>query len=64
MTNLCFSVAKYDMFSPARARKLIDDNEMKPFIDLSLLDNVSSIRDFKDHAIFVICHTSYETSLF
>ena len=48
----CFSVAKYDMFSPARARKLIDDNEMKPFIDLSLLDNVSSIRDSQGSCYF------------
>ncbi len=41
----CFSVVKYDMFSPARARKLIDDKEMKPFVDLENIQNVSSIRD-------------------
>lgn len=41
----CFSVSKYDMFSPARARRLSGNNIIKPFFDLSLLDNVSSIRD-------------------
>ncbi|MDX2128606.1 MAG: hypothetical protein SFU91_06180 [Chloroherpetonaceae bacterium] len=41
----CFSVAKYDMFSPARARKIDENGEIQPFIDLSLLGNVSSIRD-------------------
>ena len=28
----CFSVAKYDMFSPARARKVDENGEIKPFI--------------------------------
>jgi CMP-N-acetylneuraminic acid synthetase len=40
----CFSVSKYDMFSPARARQVSGNNLIKPFLDLSLLDNVSSIR--------------------
>ena len=41
----CFSVAKYDMFSPIRARRLKKDNEIKPFIDLRHFDfKVSSIR--------------------
>jgi len=41
----CFSVSKFDMFSPARARRLSDDNIIHPFVDLALLENVSSIRD-------------------
>ncbi|NMC47856.1 MAG: cytidylyltransferase [Desulfovibrio sp.] len=41
----CFSVAKYDMFSPARARRVEPDGEIRPFVDLSLMHNVSSIRD-------------------
>lgn len=41
----CFSVAKYDMFSVARARKLDQDGEMHPFVDLESLGNVTSIRD-------------------
>lgn len=41
----CFSVAKYDMFSPARARNLSEEGEIRPSVDLSLIDNVSSLRD-------------------
>lgn len=48
----CFSVAKYDMFSPARARKLVDNGEMKPFVDLEYIDNVSSIRDSQGSCYF------------
>ncbi len=40
------------MFSPVRARKLAEDGEMKPFVDLSLLDNVSSIRDSSGSVYF------------
>tara|TARA_Y100000590_G_C15503872_1_gene932710 strand:+ start:272 stop:1009 length:738 start_codon:yes stop_codon:yes gene_type:complete len=48
----CFSVAKYDMFSPARARKLLKDDEIKPFVSLDALDNVSSIRDSQGSVFF------------
>jgi len=48
----CFSVAKYDMFSPARARMLTDDGEMKPFVDLKYIDNVSSIRSSQGSVYF------------
>ena len=48
----CFSVAKYDMFSPARARKLTEDGQMKPFVELEHLDNVSSIRDSQGACFF------------
>ncbi len=47
----CFSVSKYDMFSPVRARK-IENEEIKPFVDLDLLDNVSSIRDSSGSVYF------------
>jgi CMP-N-acetylneuraminic acid synthetase len=48
----CFSVAKYDMFSPARARKVEISGEISPFVDLNLLDNVSSIRDSQGSCYF------------
>ena len=47
-----FSVAKYDMFTPTRARKLDDDGTIKPFIDLNLFQNVSSIRDSAGETYF------------
>tara|TARA_B100002019_G_C21270971_1_gene602261 strand:+ start:278 stop:991 length:714 start_codon:yes stop_codon:yes gene_type:complete len=46
-----FSVCKYNMFSPARARK-IEENTIKPFIDLDLMENVSSIRSSQGDAYF------------
>ena len=48
----CFSVAKYDMFSPARARKINSEGEIQPFVDLKYLDNVSSIRDSQGSTFF------------
>lgn len=48
----CFSVAKYDMFSPARARKLNEKGEMMPFVELKHLENVSSIRDSQGSCYF------------
>ena len=48
----CFSVAKYDMFSPARARKVDESGEIKPFVDLKHIDNVSSIRDSQGATYF------------
>lgn len=48
----CFSVAKYDMFSPARARRIDENGEMHPFIDLKHIDNVSSIRDSQGATYF------------
>lgn len=48
----CFSVAKYDMFSPARARKIDSKGEIKPFVDLKHIDNISSIRDSQGSTFF------------
>lgn len=48
----CFSVVKYDMFSPARARRLDENGEMHPFVDLSSMGNVSSIRDSQGATYF------------
>lgn len=49
----CFSVVKYDMFSPARARKLVEGSEeMQPFVDLANLGNISSIRDSQGSCYF------------
>ena len=49
----CFSVAKYDMFSPARARKITDQGEIQPFVSFEHLSNeVSSIRDSQGSCFF------------
>lgn len=48
----CFSVVKYDMFSPARARKVGENGEIYPFVDLKYIDNVSSIRDSQGSTYF------------
>ena len=45
------SVAKYDMFSPTRARKIINNNLVN-FVDLNLFDNVSSIRGSQGSVYF------------
>ena len=48
----CFSVAKYDMFSPARARKMDANGSLSPFVDLKHIENVSSIRDSQGSTYF------------
>ena len=46
-----FSVSKYNMFSPARARK-IENEKIQSFIPLNLIDNVSSIRSSQGDVYF------------
>lgn len=46
-----FSVCKYNMFSPARARKIIS-KQIKPFVNLKYLKNVSSIRSSQGDVYF------------
>ena len=46
-----FSVCKYNMFSPARARK-IENNKIKSFVDLKHIENVSSIRSSQGDVYF------------
>ena len=41
----CFSVVNYDMFTPARARKLSSNGSIQPYVDLECFDKISSIRD-------------------
>ena len=48
----CFSVAKYDMFSPARARSIDKYNEIHPFVNLKHIKNVSSIRNSQGSVYF------------
>ena len=48
----CFSICKYNMFSPARARKMTNNGEIQPFINLDLIGNVSSIRDSQGDCYF------------
>lgn len=45
------SVAKYDMFSPTRARKIIN-NKLQNFVRLDVFKNVSSIRDSQGSVYF------------
>jgi CMP-N-acetylneuraminic acid synthetase len=46
-----FSVSKYNMFSPTRARKLVDDT-IQSFIPLDLIGNVNSIRSSQGDVYF------------
>ena len=46
-----FSVSKYNMFSPARARK-INNGNIESFIPLNLIENVSSIRSSQGDVYF------------
>jgi CMP-N-acetylneuraminic acid synthetase len=48
----CFSVAKYDMFTPARARQLTSEGEILPFVRLEHIPNVSSIRNSSGSSYF------------
>jgi len=48
-----FSVSKFNMFSPARAKKVSENGEIQPFIDLDLLGEISSIRDSQGDCYFV-----------
>ncbi|MBN4066919.1 hypothetical protein JYU14_02430 [Simkania negevensis] len=48
----CFSVAKYDMFSPNRARRIDENGEIQPFVDHSLLGEFSSIRNSQGSVYF------------
>tara|TARA_B100001250_G_C19810694_1_gene795567 strand:- start:1880 stop:2626 length:747 start_codon:yes stop_codon:yes gene_type:complete len=47
----CFSIVKYDMFSPTRAKKL-ENNLLKPFVPIESFDDVSSIRDSQGSVYF------------
>lgn len=47
-----FSVVKYDMFSPTRARKLGADGQIEPFVSLDVFESVSSIRDSQGSVYF------------
>lgn len=47
----CFSVAKYNMFSPTRAKSL-KDGILEPFADLSNCDEVTSIRSSQGDVYF------------
>ena len=47
----CFSVVKYDMFSPTRAKK-IENNILLPFTNLDSFNEVSSIRDSQGSVYF------------
>ena len=46
-----FSVCKYNMFSPTRARK-IENNQIKPFVDLSAFGEITSIRSSQGDVYF------------
>ncbi len=46
-----FSVSKYNMFSPIRARK-IENNQIKPFVPLKQFKNINSIRSSQGDVFF------------
>ena len=46
-----FSVSKYNMFSPARARKIVNE-KISPFVSLDMIENVSSIRSSQGDVYF------------
>ena len=46
-----FSVSKYNMFSPTRARKILND-KIESFVPLNLLGNVNSIRSSQGDVYF------------
>tara|TARA_B100001248_G_C27399322_1_gene468627 strand:- start:8457 stop:9185 length:729 start_codon:yes stop_codon:yes gene_type:complete len=46
-----FSVSKYNMFSPTRARKIVDD-KIESFVPLNLIGNVNSIRSSQGDVYF------------
>lgn len=48
----CFSVVKYDMFSPVRARSVDENGEIRPAVPLDYFQNVSSIRDAQGSTYF------------
>jgi len=47
----CFSVVKYDMFSPTRAKK-IEDGLLLPFVDPNYFGEVTSIRNSQGEVFF------------
>jgi CMP-N-acetylneuraminic acid synthetase len=47
-----FTVAKYNMFSPARAHKVSPEGEIQHFTDISTLGDISSIRDSQGDCYF------------
>ena len=47
----CFSVVKYDMFSPTRARKIVNDL-LVPFVEPEYFGEVTSIRDSQGEVFF------------
>ena len=46
-----FSVSKFNMFSPTRARKIVD-NEIHPFVDLDQFEDATSIRSSQGDVYF------------
>ena len=48
-----FSVSKYNMFSPTRARKILND-KIESFVPLNLLETLIRLDQVKEMYIFVI----------
>lgn len=49
----CFSVVRYNMFSPTRAKGLSANNILQPFVNLKYFQNISSIRSSQGDVYFV-----------
>ena len=61
----CFSVVKYNMFSPSRAKRL-NNNIIEPFVELNLEGSDSSLRDslgdvyYSDFSIQILRSSCFE----
>ena len=49
----CVGTVSADMYTPIRAKKITNDGELKPFIDLKNFGNISSNRDSAGKAYFI-----------
>jgi len=49
----CVGAVSADMFTPIRAKKISDDGELNPFIDLNYFGEITSNRDSAGSAFFI-----------
>ena len=49
----CVGVVEADMFTPIRAKKINENNELLPFVELSYFDKITSNRDSAGKVFFI-----------
>ena len=49
----CVGAVEADMFTPIRAKKINNKNELIPFVDLNYFDNITSNRDSVGKVLFI-----------